>query len=318
MRLDKLLCDQLPACSPGGQTGEAGRVRVDGRRARKGQEVLPGAVVDIEADCDEQLRLRANPELTMEVLHEDNAVVAVNKPAGMPTQALRPSETETVANFLLARYPEMADVGSPLEPGLVHRLDNDTSGILLAARTAAAHAALRRQFAGHLVVKKYLALVRGDLDQAATIDAPIEQASGKGRRMKTASPGSGRDAATHYLPLRRFGSHTLLEVEICSGVRHQIRVHLTAIGHPVDGDRLYDPDADATVGRHLLHASSIVFVHPESGDKVTVRSELPEDFRERLAEIESLRSAFDYALPAPLPLVVFEQALQKLLTLLGS
>jgi 23S rRNA pseudouridine1911/1915/1917 synthase len=286
IRLDKLLCEQLPGCTrrTAKQWIEAGQVRVDGRRARKGQEILPGAVVDVESE--ERARLQPNPSLALEILHEDAAVVAVDKPAGMPTHALHPSETETVANFLLARYPEMDGIGGPLEPGLAHRLDNDTSGVLLAARTLAAHAELRRQFSEHRVVKKYLTLVRGDLDRAVTIDAPIDHVRGKGRRMRVAEPGSGRDAVTHVLPLQRFGSHTLLEVEIRSGVRHQIRVHLAAIGHPIDGDRLYDSQADAAVGRHLLHASSIELVHPVGGEKLVVRSELPADFRERLAVLD--------------------------------
>lgn len=287
LRLDKLLCEQLEGCSrrAAKELIAAGLVRIDGRRARKGQEVLPGSVVEVEEAPQESQRLQPNADLDVRILHEDAAVVAVDKPAGMPTHALRADETGTVANFLLARYPEMAALGGPLEPGLVHRLDNDTSGVLLAARTAAAHAALREDFRDHRVVKKYLALVRGDVDRAATIDAPIEHVRGKGRRMRMAEPGSGRDAVTHYLPLRRFGSHTLLEIEIRTGVRHQIRVHLAAIGHPVAGDVLYDGEADATLGRHLLHATSVTFVHPESGEKMTIRSELPEEFRATVARL---------------------------------
>lgn len=286
-RLDKLLCEQLPGCSR--RTAKEliadGHVRVDGRRARKGQEVVPGAVVDVAEGKETPQTLQPNPRLDLRILHEDASVIAIDKPAGMPAHALRSSETETVANFLLARYPEVAGLGGPLEPGIVHRLDNDTSGVLLAARTPSAHAVLRRDFSAHRVVKKYLALVRGDLDRAATIDAPIDHVRGKARRMRMAEPGRGRDAVTHYLPLQRFGSHTLVEVEIRSGVRHQIRIHLATIGFPVDGDRLYDPQADAAVGRHLLHASSITFVHPESEADTTVRSELPDDLRERIASL---------------------------------
>lgn len=285
LRLDKFLCEQIPGCTrrSAKELIAAGLVRIDGRRARKGQEVMPGAQVDVEEAPEGSQQLRPNPDLDLRILHEDAVVVAVDKPAGMPTHALQARETETVANFLLARYPEVAGLGGSLEPGLVHRLDNDTSGVLLAARTAAAHAWLREQFTDHRVVKKYLALVRGDVDKAASIDAPIEHVRGSSRRMRLAEPGGGRDAVTHYVPLRRFGSHTLLEVEIRTGVRHQIRVHLAAIEHPVVGDVLYDADADKDIGRHLLHATSATFVHPESGEKITVRSELPEDFRVRLA-----------------------------------
>jgi len=286
-RLDKLLCEQLPGCSRrlAKELIAAGHVRIDGRRTRKGQEILPGAIVDVDSEYDEHAQLQPNEKLSVAILYEDADVVAVDKPAGMPTHAVRASETETVANFLLARYPEVAELGGALEPGLVHRLDNDTSGVLLAARTTAAHADLRRQFAAHLVVKKYLALVRGEVARAATIDAPIEHVRGKGRRMRMAAPGNGREAVTHILPLRRFTSHTLLEIEMRTGVRHQVRVHLAAIGHPIEGDSVYDRPTEEAIGRHLLHASSIEFVHPQSGEKVIVRSELPEDFRARLASL---------------------------------
>jgi len=289
LRLDKFLCEQIPGCSrrSAKELIAAGLVRIDGRRARKGQEVMPGSQVDVEEAPEESQQLRPNPDLDVRILYEDAVVIAVDKPAGMPTHALRAGETETVANFLLARYPEVAGLGGALEPGLVHRLDNDTSGVLLAARTPAGHASLRQQFADHRVEKKYLALVRGDIEQAASIDAPIEHAGA--RRMRTAEPGSGRNAVTHYVPLRRLGSHTLLEVEMRTGVRHQIRVHLAAVGHPVAGDVLYDEEAEATIGRHLLHATSVTFVHPESGEKVTVRSELPEDFLAQVAAREGNR-----------------------------
>jgi 23S rRNA pseudouridine1911/1915/1917 synthase len=280
LRLDRFLCERLPGCSRrrAKEIIAAGRVRVDGRRARKGQEVAAGAVVEVE-ESEEPQRLQPNPRLGLRVLYADEAVVAVDKPAGMPAHALEAGETDTVANFLLARYPETGELGGALEPGLVHRLDNDTSGVLLAARTAAAHAALRRQFAEHRIVKKYIALVRGEVKQAATIDAPIEHVRGSARRMRVAEPGKGREAVTHYVPLRRVGSHTLLELEMRTGVRHQIRVHLAAIGHPVAGDLLYDEGADARIGRHLLHATSVTFVHPVTGEKVTVHSEPTAEFR---------------------------------------
>lgn len=281
-RLDKLLCDQLPGCSRrlAKEIIAAGQVRIDGRRARKGAEVQPGSQVDVEVLEAQPTALQPDDSLALTVIHEDSDVIAVDKPAGMPSHALRAAETGTVANFLVARYPELAGVGAPLEAGLVHRLDNDTSGVLLAARTAAAYDALRRQFTRHEVGKKYLALVRGEVVGAATIDAPIEHVRGSASRMRAAEPGSGRHAVTTYVPLRRVGTYTLLEVEIRTGVRHQIRVHLAAIGHPVAGDRLYDRDADVAIGRHLLHAASITFQHPGTGEALTLRSELPEDFEE--------------------------------------
>jgi 23S rRNA pseudouridine1911/1915/1917 synthase len=283
-RLDKFLCDHLPGCSrrQAKQAIDAGLVRIDGRRASKGQEVAPGSYVDVDESLEQPQCLQPNPGLDITVVYEDAFILAIDKPAGMPSQALRADETQTVANFLVARDAAMAGVGRPLEAGLVHRLDNDTSGLLLAARTDAAYDSLRRQFARHQIDKKYLALVRGDLDEAATVDAPLAPASAGGRRMRLASPGEGRDAVTTAIPLRRWGSHTLVEVEIRTGVRHQVRVHLAGIGHPVAGDRLYDREADPSIRRHLLHASAIRFSHPDTGETVSLRSELPEDFRNHL------------------------------------
>jgi 23S rRNA pseudouridine1911/1915/1917 synthase len=227
--------------------------------------------------------LQANPRLAVSILYEDTAVVVVDKPPGMPGHALRAEETETVANFLLAWDPRLSGIGDhPLEPGMVHRLDTDTSGVVLVARTAAAYRALRAQFSLHQVGKEYRALVHGDVRRPGSVRAPIAHHRDR-RKMRVCAPGEhavdARPAETHYRPLECFGRHTLLEVHIRTGVMHQIRVHLASIGHPIVGDRLYGrPPGSGEPPRHLLHAAGIDFIHPETGAPMHISSPLPADF----------------------------------------
>jgi 23S rRNA pseudouridine1911/1915/1917 synthase len=227
--------------------------------------------------------------LQIPVLYEDGDLIAVDKPAGMPSHALRADETDTVANFLLARFPEVAGIGThTLEAGLVHRLDTETSGVLLAARNAAAHRALRRQFRDRRVEKEYLAVVEGDVAHAGQIRTPIAHAAHNRRKMRIATahtPGA-RPAETSYRPLEGFGDTTVLAVEIRSGVMHQIRVHLASVGHPVVGDPLYGHAGGRAAPRHLLHASRLLVQHPVSGRGVEIRSPLPADF---VGYLEGLR-----------------------------
>jgi len=285
MRLDLFLTSTVPHCSR--RTARlaiaAGEVRIDGRRARKGVSVAAGQIVQVPDALYDPPTLQANPELEVAVLHEDAAIIALDKPAGMPSHALRAAETETVANFLLARYPETAAVGSTqFEPGIVHRLDTETSGVLLAARTTDAYRSLRQQFSTHQVQKEYLAVVHGTVSRPAEVRAPIGHAPHHRGKMRVGAPSdpTARPAETSYRPLERCGNYTLLAVRISTGVMHQIRVHLASLGHPVAGDRLYgDPAMPDSAPRHLLHAAAVGFRHPSTGTWTEVRSTPPADFR---------------------------------------
>jgi 23S rRNA pseudouridine1911/1915/1917 synthase len=284
MRLDAFLAAYVPQCSR--RTAQrviaAGEIRVNGRRVRKAHAVTTGDSVELPDELYESPPLQPNPHLTVPVLYEDTVLIAIDKPAGMPSHALRPDESDTAANVLLARYPGLSGVGrTNREAGIVHRLDTDTSGVLLAARTAAAYRALRRQFSAHQVRKEYEAIVHGDVAAAGVVRHPIAHAPHNRRKMRVcrATVAGSRRAVTRYRPLERFGAYTLLAVEIPTGVMHQIRVHLAWLGHPVVGDRLYGGDrCEHDPSRHLLHARRLRVVHPLTRQRIILECPPSADF----------------------------------------
>jgi len=257
------------------------RVRVDGRRAAKGAQVGPGARVSVRRPPPDAPA--PQPELPLRIVHADGQVVVADKPAGMPSHPLKPGETGTAANALVGRFPELASVGpAPREGGLVHRLDTDTSGLLLAARTDAAHALLRAQFAARTVEKGYLALVAGELHAGGEIDVPLAHDPHDARKVRAASDPEwaeaheARPASTRFTPALRRAGFTLVDVEIATGVLHQIRAHLAFIGHPLAGDALYGGPELPGLSRHFLHAARLAFAHPD-GSRPRFDSPLPED-----------------------------------------
>ena len=295
-RLDVFLARYLPRCSRrvAQRAIAAGEVRVNGRRARKGDLVRGNDIVQVNGDLCAPPALQPNPRLAVPILFEDAALIALDKPAGMPSQALRVQETETAANFLLACDPTMAAAGTTdREAGIVHRLDTGTSGVLLAARTADAYRSLRQQFSRHEVVKEDLALVEGDVPAPGVVRTPIMHDPRNPRRMTTSAAFGqeqrARRAVTYFRPLERFRDATLLLVQIPTGVMHQIRVHLASVGHPVVGDRLYRPPP-VHAGRQLLHASKLSFRHPGSGQPVEISSPVPADFAAALAALRAAES----------------------------
>ena len=283
-RVDRLLADSLAGCSRRRLQAmiAEGLVRIDGRRARKGDVLQGERWIDVELLASGALELPPEAEPAVDVLFEDSACIVLDKPPGRPGHALRSGERGTVANFIAARFPECVTAGeTPLEAGLVHRLDTDTSGALLAARSREAWGNLRRQFRSRTVGKTYVAVVRGALRAGGEIVRAIEPDPRSRRKVRVlaANAGSGRarPAITRYRPLSWTAAATLLEVEISTGVMHQIRAHLASIGHPVLGDTRYGGES-VEEGRHLLHARRIAFDHPQRGERITVESPLPRDF----------------------------------------
>jgi 23S rRNA pseudouridine1911/1915/1917 synthase len=251
-----------------------GLVQVNGSAA-KASLLLHGGET-IEVSPARLPPLKADPEdLPVEVLYEDASLIAVNKPAGLTVHAGAGQHAGTLVNRLVHRFGALSQLGGEMRPGIVHRLDNDTSGVLLVARTDAAHRALAAQFADRTVEKVYLALVHGKVRaDSGRITKPIARDPVRRTRM-TARLESGREALTTYTVQKRFEKFTFLEVRIGTGRTHQIRVHLASIGHPVAGDRLYgsrvcDPPAE----RLFLHAWKIGFLSPATNERMTVEAPL--------------------------------------------
>jgi 23S rRNA pseudouridine1911/1915/1917 synthase len=224
------------------------------------------------------LRLTPNPTLPILILHKDVNFVIVDKPAGIPSLALRHTETDTVANFLVSHFPETALAGShALEAGLVHRLDTETSGLLLAALTPPAYATLREQFRLRSVGKTYLAIVEGLLQTNGHVASGLVPTGLRGQDMRVVAPGQGQEALTTYVPLAILPAHTLVRVTIATGVRHQIRAHLAALGHPIVGDNHYGTVRQTGAQRLCLHAETLCFRHPTTGQEMKFTSTLPHD-----------------------------------------
>jgi len=281
-RLDTYLHSRLPEYSRSRlqQWIETGRVQVDGRTQKRSYQLRGSEQIQIEPA--ELPPLRATPEeLPLEVLYEDAAVIAVNKPAGMVVHAGTGVHAGTLVNALLHRFQKLSGVGGELRPGIVHRLDRFTSGVILVARTDAAHRDLAAQFGTRTVEKIYLALVHGALktDQGR-IATPITRDPQRRVRM-TSRLAHGRSALTEYRVLRRFQKFTLLEVRIGTGRTHQIRVHLSSLHHPVVGDKLYGAPS-SPLGRFFLHAHRITFTSPATGERVTVTAPLPAELQHYL------------------------------------
>ena len=229
----------------------------------------------VEVEPADLAPLKAVPEdLPLEILYEDEDVIAINKRAGMVVHAGAGRQSGTLTNALVHHFGTLSTVGGALRPGIVHRLDRETSGVLLVARTDFAHRNLAAQFSGRTVEKIYLALVHGRMrtDQGR-ITTPITRDPVRRTRMTT-KLARGRTAITEYSVLRQWEEMSYLEVKIGTGRTHQIRVHLASIGHPVAGDKLYGAPA-SPLSRFFLHAYKITFARPSTGERITIAAPLP-------------------------------------------
>lgn len=284
LRLDHFLQQQFPETSRSRlqQWIKAGRVWVNGAPAKAGSILREGD--EIAAEPAPAPPLHAEPEeIPLDLLYADADLVAVNKPAGMVVHAGAGVRSATLVNALLHHFGQLSTAGGTDRPGIVHRLDKETSGVILVARNDRAHQALAAQFADRSVRKVYLALVHGAVrGEQGRIDTPVARDPVRRVRMTTRL-GSGRTALSEYRVVRRLPHHTLLEVRIGTGRTHQIRVHLASIGHPVAGDRLYGAPAGAPFPRFFLHAASIGFAHPASGEWMEIEAPLPGELEQWLA-----------------------------------
>lgn len=272
-----------------------GLVSVDGRVVKASYRLAAGEMVLL-------LRPEGRPEtvepepIALDVVYEDDELLVVNKPAGMVVHPAPGHREGTVVNALLARFPRSSEIGGPERSGVVHRLDRDTSGLLLVAKTPEAHAGLQAQFKDRAVRKTYLALVEGQVEPAeGRIDAPIGRDPSNRKRMAVVSARrGGRSAVTDFRVLGYFEpkvspqrvSFTLLELDLHTGRTHQIRVHLAFIKHPVVGDRVYGRRRQLIrCPRQFLHAAKLVYAHPTTHKTMEAETTLPEDLEAVLGEL---------------------------------
>jgi 23S rRNA pseudouridine1911/1915/1917 synthase len=304
-RLDRYLVAQLSFLTrtSAQQLIEDGAVLVNGKTSKVGYALRLHDQVDAQRVHPQSQQKNVQPqELPLEIVYEDADLLVVNKEAGMVVHPSPGHSDDTLVNALVARYPELQQEEGDQRPGIVHRLDRDTSGLLLVARNVRAQAALIDQMKRHEVIKRYLALVQGvvALDKGS-IDAPIGR-NPRNRQQMAITLQDGREARTHFRVLERFSRHTLLLLQLETGRTHQIRVHLQAIGHPVVGDPVYTTGPTRSAGpttpgraqthlpltRQFLHAYQLEFVHPTSGETLQFEVPLPEDLAAVLEQKELL------------------------------
>jgi 23S rRNA pseudouridine1911/1915/1917 synthase len=288
VRLDRFLAAILPEHSRSQiqRLIKDGQVRVAGRESKANQPVKAGQVISIDLPAASDPTPRAEP-LPLPILYQDEDLVVVDKPAGMVVHPAAGHASGTLVNALLHHVDDLSGIGGEKRPGIVHRLDRGTSGLMVVAKHDAAHAELSRQFHDREVEKDYLALVWGEVQAGRRIDAPIGRDPANRKKMSARARRS-REAVTRIVRAERIRVLTLVQVAIHTGRTHQIRVHLAAIGHPVVGDSLYggvhrrvpgDLRPVTHLDRPFLHAARLVFKHPRDGRRMEFTSELPEDLQ---------------------------------------
>jgi 23S rRNA pseudouridine1911/1915/1917 synthase len=284
IRLDKFVGDRCPELSRthAQKLIGDGCITVNSQMAKASLKLSTGDKVDITIPPTPPSPLSPE-EIPLHIIYEDDDLLVVDKPAGLTVHPAPGHPEHTLVNAILAHYPHLADISDSLRPGIVHRLDKDTSGVMLVAKNRVAQANLAAQFKGHTVVKAYLVLVKGRLTPANGI---IEAAIGRDprHRQRMAVVSRGREARTEYRVIRYLDGFTLIEVTPTTGRTHQIRVHLAAIGFPVVGDATYGVKSPH-LPRQFLHACCLGFRLPSTGEHVEFQSELPPDLAQALRDI---------------------------------
>ena len=289
VRMDKYLSGLVPEFSRSylQRLIQEERVRVDGRPVRGKEKAVPGTV--IELDVPEAVEPRIEPEdLPLKILYEDKDVILVNKPKGMVVHPAAGHTSGTLVNALLFHCKgELSGINGVLRPGIVHRIDRDTTGVLIACKNDRAHNCLAEQLKEHTVTRRYRALVCGNIkEDEGTVDAPIGRHPTYRKKMAVVRSG-GREAVTHYRVLERFGNYTYIECRLETGRTHQIRVHMAGMGHPLLGDQVYGRvKAPFRLEGQTLHAMILGFMHPSSGEYMEFEAPLPEYFAALLETLQ--------------------------------
>ena len=263
---------------------EAGSVLVNGRPCRRNDGVRPGDTVRYAVPEAKSIELIPE-DIPLDIVYEDEAICVVNKPRGMVVHPAVGNESGTLVNALLYHFGDLSSIGGEIRPGIVHRIDKMTSGLLVVAKNDLAHERLARQFADHSAHRSYIALVAGNVkEDSGTVDAPIGRHPTDRKRMAVVE--KGRHAVTHYRVLYRFSAVTVLSLELETGRTHQIRVHMAHIHHPVVGDQVYSNGRNALgMEGQALHGWRLQLTHPVTGRHMSFTAPLPEDMQRALKRL---------------------------------
>ncbi|MGM9944503.1 MAG: RluA family pseudouridine synthase [Lysinibacillus sp.] len=260
-----------------------GVLTVNGEVVKPKYKVKTGDVIEITVPEAEELEIVAE-DLNLEIVYEDADVLVVNKPRGMVVHPAPGHTTGTLVNGLMYHCKDLSGINGVMRPGIVHRIDKDTTGLLMVAKNDVAHESLVNQLVAKTVTRRYTALVHGHIaHDKGTIDAPIGRDTKD--RQKQAVVDGGKHAVTHFQVIERFGDYTLVECRLETGRTHQIRVHMNYIGFPLVGDPKYGPRKTIDFGGQVLHAGVLGFTHPVTGEYLEFSTPLPEDFQQLLASL---------------------------------
>ena len=285
-RLDRFISENSDISrSYAAKLAEDGCVKINGKPAQKKTKVGKGDEVIIS--LPEPQEIEAKPEnIPIDVVYEDDSVIVVNKPQGMVVHPAAGNTSGTLVNGLLY-HCSLSSINGAVRPGIVHRIDKDTSGLLVVAKTNEAHEALSGQLKERKALRKYYCIVNGNIkEDTGIVDKPIGRHPTDRKRMAIIE--GGREAVTHFKVLERFGQYTLVECTLETGRTHQIRVHMASLGHNIVGDPVYGIKKDREKGKgQLLHAKTIGFTHPKTGELMEFTSELPDEFTRTLNKLRT-------------------------------
>lgn len=288
-RLDRFLTEQLPDYSRSRLQSfiKDGRVRVDGEPAKKfGQTLVPGQMVTVIIPEDRPSELIPE-DIPLDILYEDDQSIIINKPAGMVVHPAAGHDSGTLVHAVLAHCSDLKGFGGEIRPGVVHRLDRDTSGIIVMAKNEKAHIFLQEQFRERTINKRYLALVDGaPPTPSGRVEAPIGRDPIRRQQMAILTPDKGREAVTEYRTLKQYAKHTLIEAHPLTGRTHQIRVHMAFLKCPIVGDVLYGRRKQSIpLDRHFLHAYRLTILLPGHDEPMTFEAPLPEELQKVLDDL---------------------------------